>query len=49
MAKGEELGRFNMGSTVILLFARDAVDWVPDMGADSRVLVGQRIGITHRL
>ena len=27
LEKGEEMGRFNMGSTVILLFGRDAVDW----------------------
>lgn len=43
LARGDELGRFNMGSTVILLFARDAVEWAPGLGADSRVLVGQRI------
>ncbi|HET7308228.1 MAG TPA: archaetidylserine decarboxylase [Gammaproteobacteria bacterium] len=44
LTRGEEVGRFNMGSTVILLFARDAVEWAAGLGADSRVLVGQRIG-----
>lgn len=44
LKRGDELGRFNMGSTVILLFARDAVEWTAGLGADSRVLVGQRIG-----
>ena len=28
--KGEEMGRFNMGSTVILLFGKDAVEWTED-------------------
>lgn len=44
LKRGDELGRFNMGSTVILLFARGAVEWAAGLGADSRVLVGQRIG-----
>ncbi len=41
LRKGEEMGRFNMGSTVILLFPRDAVVWLPELTAGSRVLVGQ--------
>ncbi len=28
LQQGEEMGRFNMGSTVILLFARDAIHWL---------------------
>lgn len=44
LERGDELGRFNMGSTVILLFARGAVEWTAGLGVDSRVLVGQRIG-----
>jgi phosphatidylserine decarboxylase len=36
LKKGEGLGRFNMGSTVILLFDKDAIDWVDTLypGAD---------------
>ncbi len=41
LEKGAEMGRFNMGSTVILLFPRDAVVWLPELTAGSRVLVGQ--------
>ena len=42
--KGAEMGRFNMGSTVILLFARDAVRWDPAIQPDAGVRMGQRLG-----
>ncbi len=42
--KGEELGAFEMGSTVILLFARGRVRWDDGLVEGSRVLMGQRIG-----
>lgn len=41
---GEEMGRFNMGSTVILLFAKDAMHWQEDMAAEDLVQMGQAIG-----
>ncbi|HET7396612.1 MAG TPA: archaetidylserine decarboxylase [Gammaproteobacteria bacterium] len=41
--KGAELGRFNMGSTVILLFAADRVRWESTLAADQTVRMGQRI------
>ena len=41
LAKGEEMGHFNMGSTVILLFPRDAVTWLPELAAASRIRMGQ--------
>ena len=44
LAKGAELGRFNMGSTVILLFARDAVCWDPAIHAGAVVRMGQKLG-----
>lgn len=43
--RGDELGRFNMGSTVILLFPRQAIDWAPNLRAGTRVRVGQSIGL----
>nr|WP_303901534.1 archaetidylserine decarboxylase [Thiohalomonas denitrificans] len=43
-AKGEEIGRFNMGSTVIVLFGPDAVDWASEIGHDSGVCMGQLLG-----
>jgi phosphatidylserine decarboxylase len=43
-AKGEELGRFNMGSTVILLFQHDRARWEGALAPEVRVLLGQAIG-----
>jgi phosphatidylserine decarboxylase len=42
--KGAELGRFEMGSTVILLFEPDRVRWDGWLQAGATVRMGQRIG-----
>ncbi len=42
--KGAELGRFNMGSTVILLFGQDSVRWDAGLAPGERVRLGQRLG-----
>lgn len=44
LEKGAEMGRFNLGSTVILVFPRGSVDWRPDLAAGSPVLMGQALG-----
>jgi phosphatidylserine decarboxylase len=44
LEKGEELGRFNMGSTVIVLFGKDAVEWSEEFAAGSKLKMGQMIG-----
>lgn len=44
LAKGDEMGRFNMGSTVILLFPPGAVDWQPSLVAGRTLRMGERIG-----
>ena len=44
MEKGDELGRFEMGSTVILLFEKDRVRWDGSLVKDSVVRMGRRIG-----
>lgn len=44
LEKGEEMGRFNMGSTVILLFADTIMTWDPGLGPGSPVRMGQRLG-----
>jgi phosphatidylserine decarboxylase len=44
LEKGAELGRFNMGSTVILLFERERARWRPEVRADSAVRLGQPLG-----
>ncbi|MCK5639169.1 MAG: phosphatidylserine decarboxylase [Gammaproteobacteria bacterium] len=41
--KGEELGRFNMGSTVILAFGPNALDWADTLVADAPVRMGEKI------
>ena len=43
-AKGDEIGRFNMGSTAILLFQANAVEWDPGLTPGTLLRVGQRIG-----
>jgi len=42
--KGEELGRFNMGSTVILLFQKDRARWNAEVRAGATVRLGQSLG-----
>jgi phosphatidylserine decarboxylase len=42
-AKGEELGRFNMGSTVILLFERKRIAWEAALVPESTVQLGRPI------
>jgi len=42
VGRGDELGRFHMGSTVILFFEKDKAEW--DLELEQRVYMGQRIG-----
>lgn len=44
LATGAELGRFNMGSTVIVLFGADGVRWSPELIPEAVVRMGRRIG-----
>ena len=44
IARGAELGRFNMGSTVILLLAPGMAEWSPGLQAGQVVRVGETIG-----
>jgi len=44
LAKGAELGRFNMGSTVILLFEAGRAAWHATLEAGSVVRLGQSLG-----
>lgn len=43
---GEEMGRFNMGSTIIVLFGKDKVRWDNELTADKVVKLGEKIGKT---
>jgi len=44
LAKGDEMARFNMGSTIILLFPPGAAEWSASLTAGKTVRMGQRIG-----
>lgn len=48
VAKGEEIGRFNMGSTVILLAGAGAVRWSDELRPQTPLRMGQRIGTIER-
>ena len=42
--KGDEMGRFNMGSTIIVLLGKDKVQWESGFKADELVKLGELIG-----
>ncbi|HEX5162882.1 MAG TPA: archaetidylserine decarboxylase [Steroidobacteraceae bacterium] len=44
LAKGDEMARFNMGSTVILLLPQGAADWRDTLTAGRVLRMGERIG-----
>ncbi len=43
---GEEMGRFNMGSTIIVLFAKGKAQWDSELKAEKAVKLGEVIGKT---
>jgi len=43
LRRGQEMGRFNMGSTVILLLPPDAVSSLEELGPGDEVRMGQRL------
>lgn len=44
LEKGDEMGRFNMGSTVILLFGKKQIVWAKTLHPDQAVQMGQLLG-----
>jgi len=44
LEQGQEMGRFNMGSTVILLFPKGVMEWADGMVADKVIVMGENIG-----
>lgn len=44
LERGAEAGRFNMGSTVILAYAPDRINWSDDLGPGQPVRMGQVLG-----
>jgi phosphatidylserine decarboxylase len=50
LERGEEMGRFNMGgSTIIVLFGPGCVKWQTGLGPEMRVRFGQKLGCVERL
>lgn len=49
LEKGAEMGRFNMGSTIIVLFGKDRIEWALGLAPGSATQVGAEIGqIRHQ-
>jgi phosphatidylserine decarboxylase len=44
LQKGEEMGRFKLGSTAIILFGDNVMDWDENLKAQSSVMMGQAMG-----
>ncbi len=44
LEKGAEMGRFNMGSTVILVLGPGLASWLAELAPGARIEVGQRLG-----
>jgi len=44
LEKGAEMGRFNMGSTIIVLFGADKATWNADLTAGRTLRLGENIG-----
>ncbi|MEQ8798763.1 MAG: archaetidylserine decarboxylase [Salinisphaeraceae bacterium] len=44
LGRGDEMGRFNLGSTVILLLGAGAADWASHLKPDAPVRMGQSLG-----
>lgn len=44
LEKGEEMGRFKLGSTVVVLFGKDAVRWRDGLGEGAAVSMGEAMG-----
>jgi phosphatidylserine decarboxylase len=44
LERGAELGHFKLGSTVIVLFTKGAIEWNSSLGEDSIVQMGQLLG-----
>ncbi|MEY3016947.1 MAG: hypothetical protein RL336_82 [Pseudomonadota bacterium] len=43
LAKGDEMGRFKLGSTVVLLFGKDAIQWQETLQHASPLRMGEQI------
>ena len=44
LQRGDELGRFKMGSTAIVLFGKEQIDWLKHWEADHTIKMGEALG-----
>ena len=44
ITKGEEVGLFKMGSTVIVLFEKSHAKWNINLAVDNKIMMGQKLG-----
>ena len=44
LARGDEVGRFNLGSTIVMLFPRGTVEWLDSLVPDQPLRMGQAVG-----
>ena len=44
LEKGAELGRFYLGSTAVVLFEPNKIQWIESLVADSTVVMGGKMG-----
>jgi phosphatidylserine decarboxylase len=49
LEQGAEMGRFKLGSTVILLFPKGSLQWLEGLSAGSLVRMGERLGLARRV
>lgn len=47
LEKGSEMGRFKLGSTVVLLFAEQAIEFMADIQAESVTRMGQPLALAN--
>jgi len=43
----DEMGRFNMGSTIIVLFGQDQMNWLTELKPGDKIQQGQQLGISY--
>jgi len=48
LKKGEEMGRFKLGSTAIVLFGKDAIEWEESLSAEAPTTMGMLFGKTKK-
>jgi phosphatidylserine decarboxylase len=48
LRKGDEMGRFLLGSTVVMLFPKDIVTFTPDWAPTRPVRLGEAMGTAAR-